>query len=461
MSVMNGGVSFWMREQPTEPERAPLRGDATFDIAIIGAGMSGLWAAYHLTEARPDLRVVVLEAERVGWGASGRNGGWLSQLIPGNRVKYAAGPEGAAGVTRLQQAMLDGITDVVRVAAEHDLAIDAHRGGNLVVATTKAGMARLHSRMAADLHHGLPAASVQSLDSAQVAEHIDVQGALGGLRYPDVTRINPAKLVRGLARIVEARGVIIHERTRATSVQPRRVETAGGIVSAATVLVCTEGYSGPLMGARRIIPVNSSMVATRRLSDDEWARIGWAGLDCLSDAAHTFIYAQRTADGRIAIGGRGNPYRFRSGTGGDGHTPEATIELLSTRLREYFPSVDTTVEHAWSGVMGVTRDWCTSVSFDPTTGLGHSLGYAGHGVTTAYSATKSLAELALGLHTPHTTLPWVGYRSRSWEPEPIRWTGVHAMYRLFRVADAWEEWRGSTETCWLGRMAGHLAGLHG
>jgi glycine/D-amino acid oxidase-like deaminating enzyme len=364
-------------------------------------------------------------------------------------------------VAQLQQAMLDGITDVVRVAGDHGLSIDAHRGGNLVVATTRAGMSRLHARMATDLHHGLPQASVHKLDAPGVAGHIDVAGALGGLYYPDVTRINPAKLVRGLARVVEERGVVVHEHSRVLSILPGRLVTDSATLEAPRILIATEGYSGPLVGARRIIPVNSSMVATRRLSDAEWTRIGWTGLECLSDAAHTFIYAQRTADGRIAIGGRGNPYRFGSGTGGEGRTSERTIGLLGDRLRTYFPTVDTTVEHAWSGVLGVTRDWCTSVSFDAATGIGHTLGYAGHGVTTAYAAAKSLADLTLGLDTSHTTLPWVNHRSRSWEPEPIRWTGVHAMYRLFRVADWWEERRGSDETCWLGRAAGHLAGLHG
>ena len=460
-AVVNGGVSFWMHQLPDVPARPTLRGAVTSDVAIVGGGMSGLWAAYHLTDAQPGLRVVVLEAERVGWGASGRNGGWLSQLIAGNRVKYAAGPEGEAGVARLQREYLDGIADVVAVADQHGLQIDAHRGGNLVVATTKAGLARLRARAAADLHHGLPAEHVQHLDPAGVAERIDVHGAVGGLHYPDVTRIDPAKLVRGLAEVLEARGVVIHERSRATSVLPGWVTTAGGTVQAPRILLATEGYSGPLVGARRIIPVNSSMVATRVLSDDEWSRIGWAGLDCLSDAAHTFIYAQRTADGRIAIGGRGNPYRYASGTGGDGRTPQATIDLLSERLRAYFPSVDTRIEYAWSGVLGVTRDWCTSVAFDRGTGIGHTLGYAGHGVTTAYLAARSLAHLSLGLDTPATTLPWVDYRSRRWEPEPLRWTGVHTMYRLFRVADWWEERRGSEQTCWIGRTAGHLAGLHG
>jgi glycine/D-amino acid oxidase-like deaminating enzyme len=365
------------------------------------------------------------------------------------------------GVQRLQQAMLDGITGVVRVAAEYGLDIDAHRGGNLVVATNRAGLARLEARRAADVHHGLATDRVVRLSPAEIAARIDVHGATGGLHYPDVTRINPAKLVTGLAAVLEPRGVVIHEHSRVSAVEPGRVIANGHTVRAPRILIATEGYSGPLLGTRRIVPVNSSMIATQVLTDDEWAHIGWRGLECLSDAAHTFIYAQRTADGRIAIGGRGNPYRFRSGTGGDGHTAAATVQLLTDRLHTYFPDVSFRVDHAWSGVLGVSRDWCTSVHFDKATGIGHTVGYAGHGVTTAYAASRSLVDLALDLPTPAATLPWVDHRSRFWEPEPIRWMGIHSMYRLFRVADWWEERREAEATCWLGRMAGHLAGLHG
>jgi glycine/D-amino acid oxidase-like deaminating enzyme len=457
---VNGGVSFWMRGVPERAVRAPLSGDAKADVVVVGGGMSGLWAAYHLTEVRPDLRIVVLEAQHVGYGASGRNGGWLSQLIPGNRAKYAAGPTGPEGVARLQQAMLEGITAVVSVAERHGMSIDAHRGGNLVVATTNAARSRLEARRAADLHHGLPDDRVHRLSPPEVARRIDVRNATGGLYYPDVTRIDPAKLVVGLSALVESRGVVIHEGTRVHTIESGAVATSAGTVRAPRILIATEGYSGPLLGARRIIPVNSSMIATRVLTDDEWAHIGWRDNECLSDAAHTFIYAQRTADGRIAIGGRGSPYRFRSGTGGDGRTPDSTVDLLAARLHEYFPDVAFDIEHAWSGVLGVTRDWCTSVAFDRATGIGHTMGYAGHGVTTAFVAARSLVHLSLGLDTPSTQLPWIDHRSRQWEPEPIRWVGVHSMYRLFRVADWWEERRGSDETCWLGRAAGRLAGLH-
>jgi len=457
---INGDVSFWMRgERHLMPTRPTLEGDIDADVVVVGAGMSGLWMAYHLTEAQPGLRVVVLEANHVGYGASGRNGGWLSQLIPGSRAAYAAGPGGIDGVYQLQQAMLDGITEVVEVAANHGIPIDAARGGNVVVGTTMAAMTRLTARRNADLQYGLAAERVLQLDRDELRGRIAIEGALGGLYYPDVTRINPAKLVAGLAAVVEQRGVTVYEGTRVTSMSPGVVATEHGRVRTPVTLLATEGYSGPLLGARRIIPVNSSMIATNVLTDAEWERIGWRDAECLSDAAHTFIYAQRTADGRIAIGGRGNPYRFRSGTGGDGRTPDSTVALLRSRLADYFPDVPIDVDHAWSGVLGVTRDWCTSVQFDRATGIGHTVGYAGHGVTTACVASRSLAHLALGLDTPATRLPWVGYRSRSWEPEPIRWVGVHSMYRLFRIADAWEEWRGSQRTSLIARGASHLAGL--
>ena len=456
----NGEVSFWMKAQRGALQARPaLAGDVRADVAIVGAGLSGLWAAYHLTSADPSLRIVVLDAEHVGYGASGRNGGWLSQLIPGDRATYAGGRHGMAGVAALQQAMVDGIAEVVSIAADHHLEIDAVRGGNVVVGTTPAAMTRLQARRAADLRYGLPETGVQQLTRDELTARIDIHGALGGLHYPDVTRIDPAKLVLGLATLLEARGVTIHEGSRAETITPGRVTTAGGVLCAPRILIATEGYSGPLLGARRIIPVNSSMIATNVLSDADWDRIGWGAMECLSDGAHTFIYAQRTADGRIAIGGRGNPYRFGSGTGGDGRTSQATVDLLLARLRRYFPGVAVHAAHAWSGVLGVSRDWCASVQFDPATGIGHTNGYAGHGVTTAFVASRSLADLALGRSTPATELPWVGYRSRSWEPEPIRYVGVHAMYRLFRIADAWEERRGSHDTSLVARFAGHLAGL--
>jgi glycine/D-amino acid oxidase-like deaminating enzyme len=202
------------------------------------------------------------------------------------------------------------------------------------------------------------------------------------------------------------------------------------------------------------------LIVTKPLPEEAWQEIGWDGLQCLSDSAHTFIYAQRTSDGRIAMGGRGVPYRFGSGTGGAGATAQSTIDLISQKLSTFFPGIPFEVDHAWSGVLGVTRDWNGGVRWDPASGIGSSTGYAGHGVTSAYVGGRTLVELAFEKETERTTLPWVGYRARKWEPEPIRWLGVHAMYRLFGIADQWEERRDSSRTSLLARLGSRLAGLH-
>jgi glycine/D-amino acid oxidase-like deaminating enzyme len=457
---VNGELSHWLRAAGrTGPTRPPLPGAGQADVVVVGAGLTGLWAAYALRRSAPQRSVTLLEAEHVGFGASGRNGGWLSHLVPGNRARYAAGPGGTGGAVRLQAAMVAGIDEVLATCTREGIDADQHRGGNLVVATTPAGLHRLREVCAADLRYGLGAEQSELLDARRTRERVDVQGAVGGLLHPMVARVDPAKLVIGLAAAVERLGGVIHEQTRVQAVAPGRVLTSRGELVAGSVLVCTEGYGAPMLGRRSIIPVNSSMIATEPLAGSDWQRIGWTGRECLSDAAHTFVYAQRTADDRIAIGGRGRPYRFGSGIAVRGETHPRTVAELLGRLRTFFPGVSFEVAHAWSGVLGVTRDWCATVRYDPGRGIGLAAGYAGHGVTAAHVAGRTLADLVLGRESELVDLPWVDHRSPRWEPEPVRWVGVHGMYRLFRLADRWEERRGAQRTSLLARVGGRLAGL--
>ena len=239
---------------------------------VVGAGLTGLWAAYALRRLAPRRSVTVLEAEHVGFGASGRNGGWLSHLVPGNRARYAAGPRGIDGAVRLQAAMVAGIDEVLATCARESIDADQHRGGHLVVATTPAGLHRLHQVRAADLRYGLAADQSELLDAGRTGRRIDVHGAVGGLLHPMVVRVDPAKLVTGLADAVERLGGVIHERTRVDEVGPGRVLTARGELAAGSVLVCTEGYGGPLLGRRSIIPINSSMIVTEPLPRVRLAR---------------------------------------------------------------------------------------------------------------------------------------------------------------------------------------------
>ncbi|WP_030483361.1 NAD(P)/FAD-dependent oxidoreductase [Nocardioides aequoreus] len=458
----NGEVSHWMAADTTAdptPVEAPEPLPEDADLVVVGGGLTGLWTAYYARQRRPDARIVVLEAARVGYGASGRNGGWMSTLLPGNRAVYAR-RAGVAPVVAFQRALIETIDECLAVLEREGIEAHQVRGGQLSVARTEAGLARLRAAREGHLRFGYTPEEVELLDGEGFGARVAVDGALGGLYFPATVRVDPARLTRGLARVLRAQGVTVCEGTRVTGVAAGEVTTTRGVVRTRDTAICVEAYSAALLGGRTVIPVNSSVVVTEPLPAATWDRIGWAGQECLNDAAHTFVYCQRTADGRIAIGGRGAPYRYASGLTGDGEVPLATVRALEGRLRSFFPGVELPLAHAWRGSIGVTRDWCAGVHHDPVTRVAVVRGYAGHGVTAANLAARTVLDRLDGVASPLTALPWNEHDSGRWEPEPLRWLGVHGMYRLFGAADRWEERRGSTRTSLLARVGSRLAGLH-
>ncbi|MFD7134053.1 NAD(P)/FAD-dependent oxidoreductase [Streptomyces sp. NPDC059894] len=461
--VVNGGVSFWYADDGFPAVREPLAGDADADVVIVGGGYTGLWSAYYLKKAAPSLRVTVLEQRFCGYGASGRNGGWLYNGIAG-RDRYAE-LHGREAAVRLQRAMNDTVAEVVRVAGEEGIEADVHRGGVLEVARTPAQLARLRDFHAHELAFGEKDRELYG--ARETAERIRVAGAVGSTWTPHGARVHPVKLVKGLAAVVEALGVTIHEATPVTGIRPRRAVTPYGTVRAPYVLRCTEGFTASLKGQKRTwLPMNSSMIATEPLTAGQWEAVGWTGRETLGDMAHAYMYAQRTADGRIALGGRGVPYRFGSRTDSDGRTQEATVAALREILTGFFPALaGVRVAHAWSGVLGVPRDWCATVTLDRATGLGWAGGYVGSGVATANLAGRTLCDLVRldsgqGGPTELTGLPWVGHEVRRWEPEPLRWLGVRGMYATYRAADRREAARHSAGPSRLARVADRVAGRH-
>lgn len=459
--TINGGISFWYatdRTAPTTPPRAPLTADATADVVIVGGGYTGLWTAYYLKTAAPDLRVTVLEQKFCGYGASGRNGGWLYNGIAG-RDRYAA-LHGHQAAQRLQQAMNDTVTEVIDVAAKEGIDADIHRGGVLEVARTPAQLTRLKAFHAAEIAFGETDRELH--DATATRARIDIADAVGSSWSPHGARIHPLKLARGLAAACERLGVVIHESTPVTEIAPRRAVTPYGTVRAPYVLRCTEGFTAALKGHKRAwLPMNSSMIVTAPIPESTWQQLSWSDSALLGDMAHAYMYAQRTADGRIAIGGRGVPYRFGSRTDNDGRTQPATIDSLRDLLFSFFPVLTgTEITHAWSGVLGVPRDWCATVTLDAATGLGWAGGYVGSGVATANLAGRTLRDLVLGDTTDLTTLPWVNHRVRRWEPEPFRWLGVQTLYAAYRQADRHETATHTPTTTPLARLADRISGRH-
>jgi glycine/D-amino acid oxidase-like deaminating enzyme len=438
--------SWWWADLGGLPApRAALDGDRDTDVCIVGAGYTGLWTAYELLRADPSLAVVVLEREVAGFGASGRNGGWvLGEVSTGSRQRAAASEVAVAALERAAQQTVD---EVGAACAREGIDCDFVKGGSLTVAQTAPQLARL-----------LAAPRGELLDLEDAMARVRVAGLRGARFTPHCARVQPAKLARGLAAAIERHGATIHERTPALDIAPGSVRTPYGAVRARWIVRATEGYTAGLPGLQRmLLPLSSSMIVTEPLDDETWAQIGWHGCETLDDAAHAYIYAQRTADGRIAIGGRGRPYRFGSGTDRAGEIPETTVRQLRARLTRLFPVLrDTRLDGAWTGVFGVARDWAAAVDCDRASGLCWAGGYAGEGVAAANLAARTLRDLILGRDSELARLPWVGHHARGWEPEPLRWLAVQTVYGAFRAADALEDRTGRPSR--LATAAGTLAG---
>jgi len=442
--VRSGELGWWWRSLGgAVATRAPLQAPAEADVAIVGGGFTGLWTAYYLKRARPQLRVVVLEREMVGYGASGRNGGWVSGFFSGPARSYDR-RSGAGSYAMLQRAMFDTVGEIASVIAEHGIEADFHHGGQLTVALSDAQAVRLRDHVARSRALGLGEHDLCVIDDEQLAARVAVAGARSALFTPHVARVHPAKLVRGLARVVERIGVSIYERTPVSEIDAHTAHTPAGAVRARWVVRATEGYSAGLPGARRLlVPINSSMIVAEPLPAAAWREIGWNGAELLGDEAHVYVYLQRTADGRIAIGGRGVPYRFGSRTDACAETAPRTVQSLRAKLHAMFPAAaDAAIDHAWSGVIGVSRDWCASVQVDPAGGLAWAGGYVGEGVAASNLAARTLRELLLGEPGELAQLAWVGRDPRRWEPEPLRWAGIRSIYALYRRADRNELARG-------------------
>jgi glycine/D-amino acid oxidase-like deaminating enzyme len=354
--------------------------------------------------------------------------------------------------------MVATVEEVGAVLRRHAIDADLVKGGQLTVALSRAQLARLRGWLAGEEAAGLGGSGTAELSAADLEARVRIAGALGAGFFPHVARVHPAKLVSGLARAVEELGVRIHEGSGVREIGPGHASTAAGTVRARWIVRATEGYTPSLRRWRRALaPINSSMIVTEPLGETAWQEIGWEGREVISDEAHVYVYLQRTEDGRIAIGGRGVPYRYGSRDDGRGATAASTIASLRDRLERMFPPArGARVAHAWSGVLGVARDWGVSVGVDRRTGLGWAGGYVGEGVAASNLAGRVISALILESGSPLTRLAWVGRRAPRWEPEPLRWVEIRTVYGLYRLADRIEARTGRPAL--LGRLVDRASG---
>ena len=471
---MSRSVSHWFSALDGEPAvpapRPALDGDRRVDVCIVGGGYTGLWTAYELRRSHPELEVLVVEREVCGFGASGRNGGWVQGELAGDPAVWNArgGPDGAR---RMQDAIRATVDEIARVVADEGIACDLHVGGTLTVALSALELRRLREQVGGLRAVGLWGEGDGSalLSADELAGRVRIPGAHGARFDPCCARVQPAALARGLATAVERAGATIVEGTAVTAIEPCRgtvpavARTDRGDVHARWVVRATEGYTPGLPGeTRTLAPITSSMIVTAPLGEERWAAIGWAGAETILDAGPLYHYLQRTADGRIAIGGRGVPYRYGSRTDREGPVPASTVATLRDGLRRLFgpPLEGVAVDDAWHGVLGVTRDWTPFVAADSATGLASAGGYVGEGVAAANLAGRTLRDLLVGRRSDLTALPWVlprGARPPRWEPEPLRWAGVRGVYGLLGLGQQIERrtGRASRVTALGHRIAGH------
>ncbi len=363
------------------------------DVVIVGGGYTGLWTAYYLLGLDPSLSVVVLEAEHIGFGASGRNGGWVSALWPVSAATLAH-ESGDAAARSMGAALRETVAEVGRVAAVEGIECGFHQGGVVLGARTPAQVERARAYAASGAQWGDGTAW---LDLPAARERVRMAGMLGATYNPNCARVHPRALVDGLAAVVHSRGAIIVEGARVASASPGRV------------------------------------------------------------VRHVIVYGQRTADDRIAFGGRGAPYHWGSSIRPEFDSEPSVFVELERTLRELFPVLDGyAATHRWGGPLGIARDWHPAVGYDPVARLGWAGGYVGDGVAASNLAGRTLADLVLGRPSALTRLPWVGHVSPAWEPEPVRWLGVNAGLRVAGWADAEESLTGREAV--LGRALSALTG---
>ncbi|MBA2320976.1 MAG: FAD-dependent oxidoreductase [Deltaproteobacteria bacterium] len=423
-------AAAWAHTARASEPLPPLAGDRLADVVIVGGGFTGVSTAYHLARRYPDRKIALVEARRVGNGASGRNGGMALNWINGVEVKDEVR---ARRVWAATQRGLDWIDGVVR---EHDLDVRFRRAGCLEAYTSAARAEAAHRKAEKLASWGIP---VRYLDGPALADRIEATGVVGAVEDPTTGQLHGLDLLGGLVPVIRALGVDVYEDSPALHIEDGPtmvVRTPGGTIRAPWLVLATNGYT-PSLGYFRtgLFPLHSHVVATEAIGLEAWRKLGWGSTAGFTDDLDRIAYASMTEDGRLLFGGGGNgAYDYYYGNRMVPPAPPTRQwDYVTERLHRYFPAArDVPIAHRWSGTLGITMHRVCSIGITGVhRNILYGVGYSGHGVVLANLAGEVLCDLYSDHHEPWKDLPFYFRRIDGLiPPEPLRWLGYQVFTRL-------------------------------
>ncbi len=438
--------SWWMEEalaaDPGEP-CPPLAGDTAADVVILGGGYTGMWTAHFLKERDPGVDVVLLERDICGGGPSGRNGGFVNgfwEELP--LLMELFGDDAALSLCRMAQ---QSIEDIGTWCEAHGVDAWYSQTGDIGVSTS-APQDGVWRELAEATQKVGGEQEYLELSPEELSDRFRSPVVRGAVLMPGAAHVQPARLARGLRRVLLERGVRMFEGTpvlRFRGGSPARAETPGGAVTAGSAVVGLGAYAAALRRFRRAILPRASYIVLTAPAPDKLEEIRWTGNEGVYDYRSSLHYLRTTPDGRIAFGGASDRAGLGSGLGPRMDFDERSVAWLIRSLHRWFPSFqDVPVECAWGGPIDVTGLHIPFFGTVPPGNVHYALGFTGGGVGPTHLAGRMLSGLALGADDQFTRLPLYGVEPKRFPPAALLSPAAALVHRaIVRKDDAEDEGR--------------------
>lgn len=438
-SLPDSPLSLWLDTYGPYTPTPPLRGDHSVDVAIIGGGFTGVNTAYWLKQADPSLRVALLEARTIGYGASGRNGSFAMTVVGlGFEVMpVLLGKERFKVAHRYMMRAVDELDELIQ---KENLDCDRIRPGFLRVATTHAYIKRLQHEVRSMNELGFE--DLYWIDQEEVQKRVSSPRYLGAMWEPRLVLVDPARLVRAERDLAIRWGVEVYENTPVIEITSRpkfQLKTPEGVLTCEKLVFATNAYSHlfPQL-LRKQIPAFTYMIATEPLTSEQLEPIGWQGYEGIEDARNLVHYYRLTPDHRLVLGGGPVGLTYANSLYGDSN--QAAWQHLEEHMRWLFPSLaNAKVSHRWGGPFSVTVNLTPSIGYVGDRRAIYSIGCIGHGVSTSHLNAKTIRDMVLERQSDLLDCPFVEHRVIPWPPEPLRIVVAGAIRGYLQVEDRFFE----------------------